>query len=430
MNTHLIFTLIAFFFVAFALLTNKIAPSVACGLSIAFLWITGVVTEQEVFANFISSNIIVMIGMMVVIAALLKTSILSHIAGLIRRSKGNSVQTLLLVGMVIPFILGHFIGGVTAMITVLPLLMALADEMDISPTVVVMPASVGAQAGLLCLPIGGGATQYLMLNQMAENVGVSERFGFWDLCITRLPGTIAVMAFVVFFGYKLLPQRGLGNTEALENRPDVLKKSTLPPWKEAAAYIIFFGSLVLMIFSRQLNLSMSLISTVAALLTVLLGILDEREMYRSVNWPLVFMMSYILAMSTALNNSGAGDLLASAFKGVFGIGNVAVISAIVFLVCAALTQVMDNTALVNILAPIAMIACKQNGVSMLPVVCAIRASTLISFCTPLASPSSLMAYNLGGYTMKEMLKFNIPCVLISAVISIIWIPIYFSFFGG
>lgn len=426
MNLGLILTLIAFIFVAFSLLTGKVAPSVACGIAIVFLWLFGIITEQEAFSNFVSSNIIVMIGMMVVIAALLKTSILSYIAGLIRKSRGNSVTLVLLVGMIVPFILGHFIGGVTAMITVLPLLMALADEVGIAPTVVVMPASVGAQAGLLCLPIGGGASQYLMLNQMAANVGSVEEFGFWDLCLTRLPGTIAVMAFVVFLGYKLLPQRGLGNAEALENKPDVLKKSELPRWKENAAYAIFFGSLVLMIFSRRLGISMSLISTAAAMLCVLLGILDEREMYRSVNWPLVFMMAFVLSISTALNNSGAGELLASAFQGVFNLGSTFAICAVIFLIMAAMTQLMDNTALVNIFAPIAMIACMQNNISILPVACAIRASTLISFCTPMASPSSLMAYNLGGYSMKEMLKFNIPCVLISTIVSIIWIPLYFS----
>ena len=91
MNTALVLTLIAFIFVAFALLTGKVAPSVACGISIAFLWITGVVDETQVFENFISSNIIVMIGMMI-IAALLKTSILSHIASLV---KGNSIRPIL-----------------------------------------------------------------------------------------------------------------------------------------------------------------------------------------------------------------------------------------------------------------------------------------------------------------------------------------------
>lgn len=274
MNTALVLTLIAFIFVAFALLTGKVAPSVACGISIAFLWITGVVDETQVFENFISSNVIVMIGMMIVIAALLKTSILSHIASLV---KGNSIRPILIVAMIVPFILCQFIGGVTSMITVLPLLIALASQIGISPTRLVLPASVGAQAGLMALPIGGAAAMYLLKNQMAANVGCLEQLGFWDLFATRMPGTIAAMVFTVIWGYKLLPERELGDSEALNKGPDVFKKSALPKWKEIATYIIFFGSLILMCFSRSIGISNTLIATVAALLCGLLGILNERN---------------------------------------------------------------------------------------------------------------------------------------------------------
>ncbi len=427
MNTGLILTLIAFLFVAFALLSGKVAPSIACGVSVIGLWIADVIQMEDVFANFVSSNIIVMVSMMIVIGALLKTSILSHIAGVLRKSKGGTnIRMLLLVGMLIPFILCQFIGGVTSMITVIPLLIALASEIGVSPTMLVLPASVGAQAGLLALPIGGGAAQYLMKNTMIANVGGTETMGFWDLCLTRMPATIATFAFVVLVGYKLLPKRELGDKEALEKKPDVFKKSELPKWKEIAAYVIFFGSLVLMIFSGQLGLNNTMIAAAAAILCGLLRIVNEREMYQSVNWPLIFMMSFMLALSTALNNSGAGDLLASALSGVFGLGNTVLIVAIIFLFCAFLTQLMDNTALINIFSPIAIIACMQNNISCLPILWAIDASCLVSYCTPLASPSALMAYKLGGYSMKEMLKFSIPLILISAVVSILWIPAYFS----
>ena len=427
MNTGLILTLIAFVFVAVALLSGKIAPSVACGVAVVFLWLAGVIDMTEVFANFVSSNIVVMVGMMIVIAALLKTSILANIAGLVKKSKGNSIRLLLVIGMIIPFILCQFIGGVTAMITVLPLLIALAAEIGISPTLLVLPAFVGAQAGLMALPIGGAAAMYLMKNQMAANVGSTEALGFWDLCLTRLPGTIVLMVFVVLVGYKLLPKRALGDAEALDHKPDVLKKSQLPKWKETAAYIIFFGSLAAMIFSAQLGISNAQISTIAAFLCVLLGILNEREMYQAVNWSLIFMMSFMLAIVTALSNSGAGDLIASALSGVFGLGNMVLIVAIVFIVCVVLTQFMDNMSLINILTPICIMACMQNNISALPIICAIDCSCLASFSTPLASPSSLMAYKLGGYSMKEMLKFSVPLIALSAIVSIIWVPLYFSF---
>lgn len=105
------------------------------------------------------------------------------------------------------------------------------------------------------------------------------------------------MVFVVLIGCKLLPQRELGSADELEHKPDVLKKSELPKWKEFAAYAIFLGSLGLMFVSRSLGISMSLIATVAVFLCVLLGILDERKMFRSINWSLIFMMGFMPAMS-------------------------------------------------------------------------------------------------------------------------------------
>lgn len=424
----LVITIVVFLFISLCLLTGKLPASVACGVGVAVLWATGVINQQEAFVNFVGDNIVTMIGMMILVTALLKTSILKHIAGLVRKSKGGGITILLIASMAIPFLLGQFIGGVTALITVIPLAMALAEEAGISPTKLVLPASVGAQAGLMGIPIGSAAAMYLMKNEMIANVGGTETLGFWDLCGSRLPGTIAVFVFVILFGHRLLPSRELAGSDMLDanKAKAVLKESDLPKWKETVTYVIFFGTMILMCFSRNMGLSNTMISVVSAFLVVVLGIINEREMYQGVNWSLVFVMGFMLAVATALSNSGAGEILATAFSAVYGSGNPIFAMAATFIFCVILTQFMDNMSLINILTPIAIIACMESGISALPIICAIDASCLASFSTPLASPSSLMAYNLGGYSMKEMLKFTLPCVLIATVVSIIWIPIWFS----
>lgn len=288
---------------------------------------------------------------------------------------------------------------------------------------------MGAQAGLLAVPIGGASVQYILKNQMLAAVGVAEELGFWDLFLCRLPGIIAVFVFVLTIGWKLLPRRGLGNEELLENGGmKALQKSTLPQWKQNVIYVIFIATMILLSICRDIGIDNTLISTGAALLVVLLGFLKEREAFASINWPLIFMLSFMLAISTALNNSGAGEMLANLLKPIYGSGNPILACVVTFIFCAVLTQFMDNSALINILTPICALACMQNGMSALPIVVAIDASCIISFSTPLASPSSLLAYQLGGYSMKEMLKFNVPLVAIASLVSIIWIPIYFSVF--
>lgn len=426
-NLFLILTLVSFLFVAICLLTGKLPASVACGISVVFLWVTGVLTTTEVFENFVSRNIITMIGMMILVGALLKTNILIYISGLVRNFKGGGVRILLVAATIIPFILCQFIGGVTAMITVLPLLIALADEVDISPTLLVLPASVGAQAGLMALPIGGAASMFLMKNTIIANVGGIEELGFWDLSLSRLPGTIVVLLYVIFVGYKLLPKRHLTTTDAFDHKSATLSESQLPAWKQKAIYVLFTLTMLAMCFSKQIGVELTQIATISAIISILLGVLSEREAFQSVHWPLIFFMGFMLALATAVGKSGAGDLLAKSMSGLFSTGNLTLAIAGLFMILVILTQFMDNMALINIFTPIAVMAAMQHGLSSLPFVCAIDSSCLASFGTPLSSPSSLMAYQLGGYSMKEMVKFSAPVILLSSIVSILWIPLYFGF---
>ena len=426
MTVQIIFTLGAFIFVAVSLIIGKIPASVTCGVAVLFLWLTGVLNSQEVFANFVSNNSIVMVGMMIEMGALMKTNILVNIANLVRKSKGSGYRVLLIASMLIPYILCQFIGGVTALVAVVPLLIGLAKEIGVSPTKLVLPASVGAQCGLYALPVGGGISMYLMKNQMMANLGCFEELGFFDLAITRVPGNIAIILFVIFVGHKLLPERELLNTEMIGQQSDVIKESTLPRWKQCATYLIFFGSVIAMCFTKQIGLSNTQIAVSGAFLCVLLGILNEREMYQSVSWSLVFLMAFMLSLTTAVGNSGAGDAVASMMAPVFEKGNAALAVAVIFVGCIILTQIVDNTVVINMIAPIAIIACTKYGMSALPFIAAIDASGCSSFSTPLASTASLVTYKMGGYTMWEMVKFTVPLVVISAIVSIIWIPIYFG----
>lgn len=427
MNTGLILTIAAFVFVSFALLTNKIPGWLACGMAVLVLWLAGVLDQEQAFANFVSTNIICMVALQMVTAAMMKTDILAIIAGTIKKFKGGTYIMMAAV-MIIPFFLCQFIGGVTAMITVIPLAMGLAREAGMAPTLMVLPASVGAQAGLMCLPIGRAAVMYLTKNQILESFGSTEAVGYFDMMNCRLPGSILIFIFVILIGWKLLPQRELADSSLLENNKDVLKRSDMPKWKQYFVYAVFVAVIILMSNAKRLGLNNVQICMAAAFAVVMVNALPAKEAFPAVNWNLVFMMSFMLSLSTAMATSGAGEAIAVVFDPIFRGGNVWVACAGTYLICVVLTQFMDNTALINIFTPVVIAAAMKSGMSALPVILAVDASCLVSFSTPLASPSSLMAYQLGGYSMKEMLKFNIPCILIASVFSMIWIPFYFSLF--
>jgi di/tricarboxylate transporter len=423
--SQLFLVLIAFVFLAVFLCWGKIPAALTCVISIVFLWATGVLSTQEAFGNFISNSVITMLAMMIVSTGLLKTNILINITNLITKPQGGGTRILLIVAIIVPFLLCQFMGGVGSLITVIPLLLSFAKVAKVPHSTLILPASVGGQFGITLLPIGLSATAFLQKNQILENLGSDFKLGFWDLAVSRLPGVLFGLAFIVFFGYKLLPKHDIKDTDVLEK--NVVKKSELPKWKERAAYIIFCGTMLGMIFSRQLHMSLGMVASIGAILMVVTGIISQNEAFAGVSWSTLFMVACMLAMATALSNSGAGDFFAEKISLVIRPNtSVTVVVIICFLFCVIFTQFMDNGALINILTPLMILACMRSGINPLAAICAIEISSVSSIMTPMASPSSALTYSMGGYSIKQMVKFGMPVILIEFIVVVIWVPLYFN----
>lgn len=414
--------LAVFIFVAVSLCMGKIPAGLTCFIAVVFLWLVGILDLKQTFENFVSGSIVTMVSMMVLSGGLLKTNILKHIVNLVGKAKGSGLHVLLLVSMLVPLLLAQFTGSTTALITVVPLLLALANAMNVPHTSLILPASVGASLGMGLFPIGLGASLFLLKNQVMLNCGTDAQYGFWDLCVARLPGTIATLAFILFFGYKFLPKR---EVELEASQKGELKETTLSPFKEKLSYAIFILTMAGMIINPILPFTLYQVAVVGAILMVVTGILTEREAFASVNWPTIFMIASMLGVVTGLVNSGVGDLIASRL-GFLSDGNMSLmgIVAVCFIICVLLTQVMDNNTIIQVFTPIVVLACMKGNASPLAACAAIELSAVTSIMTPMASPATAMAYSMGGYTMKEMLKFCTPLIIVQTVVSIIWIPIW------
>ncbi len=429
MNIQIILVLACFVFIGWALMTNKMPGAIATAMAVLILWLCKILTMEEAFANFVGSSILSVIFMQIVARGLMKTDILRVIATSVTRMKGG-IYVLLFASMFVTSLMVSFVGSqITAVITILPLVMGLAEYANIKPTVLVYPAVIGAQCTLFPIPMGSSAVMYLQQNQILELFGAEGNMNMWDAKLVAFIPSIAAMIFVLVYGWKLLPARDLADSSMLENGGMTkLEASTLPKWKQYAMYAIFVGTVVLFIFARQLGINAVQISMGAAFLTYILGILDTREWFGAINWQLIGMMGFMLAFIAAVSNSGAADYLAKLVQPVFGTGNLWLCCAAVYVFCIVVTQFMDNMGLINIIQPIVVAAAVANGIPAAPVFLAVSASAVVSYVTPMGSPAGLFAYQLGGYKIKEMLKFAIPVVIVTTIVACIWIPFYWTTF--
>lgn len=429
MNLDIIITLAAFVFIGFSMITNKVPAAIACGISVVVLWFFGILDAQEAFGNFISDAILSTIGMMIITRGLMKTDILRNIATLVQRAKGGTVLLLFAVMLITSLMVSVIGSQITSVITVIPLAMALAEYAGIKPTLLVFPAVIGAQSTLLPIPLGSQAVGYLGTNQMLESMGAVGNMNMWDAKLVAFLPSVAAIIYILAGGWKLLPARELGKADILENGGiKNLTKSEFSKAKQYFIYFIFLAVLVLVIFSRNIGITAAQVTTAGAFLMVITGVLNDREFFGAIPWPLIFMMSFMMSFVAAFSNSGAGALLASLLQPIFGTQNLWIVCSVTFIFCIVVTQFMDNTALIQILFPIAVAACVANDIPAVPVVLAISSSAVISYLTPMASPSGLLAYQLGGYSIKEMFKFGVPVIAITAIVSCVWIPLYWTVF--
>lgn len=131
---------------------------------------------------------------------------------------------------------------------------------------------------------------------------------------------------------------------------------------------------------------------------------------------ILFMIAGIMAVASALQKTGAGNLLADNLLNLLG-GNPSgiVVLAAFYFTGALLTQFMSNIATMNIFTPLAVMTAVSQGMDPRAFCLAIAAGCNAAMLTPNASPSTAVAFGAGKYKIKDVLKVNLPLWILYGV---------------
>ena len=170
---------------------------------------------------------------------------------------------------------------------------------------------------------------------------------------------------------------------------------------------------------------------VAALLgcvaLVMTRILRPEDVYRSINWQVIFLLAGVLPLGIAMHTSGAAGFIAEQTVSLVGdMGPVAMLAAL-YLLTAVMTEVMSNAAAAVLLAPIAISTAAQIGVEPQPFLMAITFAASTGFSTPVGYQTNMMIYNPGGYKYTDFLRAGMPLNIIFCILSVIFIPRMWAF---
>jgi len=494
---------------------------VAIGVALA-LWATGVLDLDDALAGFGDPTVIFIASLFVVSEGLDASGVTAWVGQELVARAGESRARLIVLTMLLAALLTALINVNGAVAALVPVAVVMAVRLGRSPSQLLMPLAFGAHAGsLLALT---GTPVNVIVSEAAADVGVG-RFAFLEFALVGVPLVIGVIAIVVIFGERLLPQRtprsiapdfsdhartlveqyaldqpadtlltrGAGVVEvvvpprsvltgdtvfpgmvtpsgdlvilavqrqgedlgpgdsvlaegdtlllqgswaALDERlddpkllvvdsPELVRRQAVPRGAGAKRAIAVLGGMVVLLATGAVPAAVA--GLLAACALVVLGVLSVEQAWRGISWTTVVLVGGMISLSTAMVASGAAETLADELVGIVGDAGPHALLLGLFVLTAALGQLISNMATALIVIPIAVSAAADMDVSAKPVLMAVAVSAAASFLTPVATPANLMVMGPGGYRFGDYWKLGLPMLVLFGIVAVLVVPLFWSF---
>lgn len=169
------------------------------------------------------------------------------------------------------------------------------------------------------------------------------------------------------------------------------------------------------------------LAIIGAVVVALLGCVPYSEIYKSIEWRILFMIIGMIPLGDAMENTGAVQLLATAVVDLAGHMGPHVILAILYLMALMLTEIASNNAVGVLLTPIAIGIAHQLGVDARPFIVAVMFAASAGFAFPIGYQTHLFVYGAGGYRYVDFLRIGLPLDILFWACGSLMIPFFFPF---
>ena len=418
---------------AFLFVTELIPLAVTAMAACTALGILGVLPSKQVYAGLSNSTVVLFGGMFVIGAAMFKTGLAEAVGLWVVNKAGTGEVKLMGAVMLVTIILSSVSSNTGTVACLMPVIIGIAQAANIPASKELMPLAVAANVGGTITMIG---TPPNVIVTGALSAAGLPSFGFFEFALIGVPLSIIVLLYMLTIGRKTIPIKNAGamDDEAVKAAKeeagasdDAAPKSKTKMWISG---LILLG----VVAAMALNLKTVPLQTAAvtgAILCVITGCLKEKEAYAGIDWVTIFLFAGMLSVATAMDKTGAGKLIADTVVGMMGENpNPIVLCAVLYLISNVLTQFMSNTASAALLAPIGISIAQSIGADPKPVLMSIGIAASMAFATPMATPPNTLVLGPGGFSFNDYVKVGVPLCIITFIVSVIIIPIFWPFFPG
>jgi di/tricarboxylate transporter len=238
--------------------------------------------------------------------------------------------------------------------------------------------------------------------------------------------TLAVGDTLLLQGTWVALDRHLSDPDVVViDHPDLFRRQAVPFGPGASRSITILLGMILLLITGFVPGAIA--ALLAAIAVILLGVLTMEQAYRSVAWNTVVLVGGMIALSTAMIETGAATLMADGLVSRVGDSGPYALLAGLFVLTAVLGQLISNTATALIVIPIGLSAAAGMGINPKTVLMSVAVTSAGALLTPVATPANLMVMGPGGYRFGDYWKLGLPLLVLYGVVGILVVPFFWPF---
>lgn len=181
--------------------TDKIPADLVALLVVVALGVTGILTPQEAFSGFSRSAVITILAIFILAEALRRSGVTEQVGNILLKVGGRSEKHLIVTVMLAGAFLSLFMNNIAAAAVLLPAVSGAARKAEVNLSRILMPLAfstiLGGMATLL-------TTSNIVLSSLLSDNNI-EGFSLIDFAPVGVPLVVVGIAYIAFFGSKLLP---------------------------------------------------------------------------------------------------------------------------------------------------------------------------------------------------------------------------------
>jgi len=182
----------------------------------------------------------------------------------------------------------------------------------------------------------------------------------------------------------------------------------------AALSIFFVGLIVASVGLLKLPIVLGLV----IILYCLTKIVPPREVYSSVEWPVIILLASVIPLGAALESNGTTEIIVQVLTKYASSMEPWLIIAIIMIITMTLSDILNNTATTLVIAPISIQLAQTLNLNTDTFLMAVAVSASCAFLTPIGHKNNTIILGPGGYRFGDYWRMGLVLEVLIIITSI------------